>query len=53
MLKNNDENGLNIYFHGKSLDKAKISILSQYSNRMRYVRGGVAELNRQDRYLNL
>ena len=51
MLKNNDEDGLNIYFHGKSLDKAKISILSKYDNRMRYVRGGVANLDRQDRYL--
>nr|WP_293651321.1 type II CRISPR RNA-guided endonuclease Cas9 [uncultured Campylobacter sp.] len=51
MLKNNDEDGLNRYFHGKSLDKAKISILSKYDNRMRYVRGGVANLDRQDRYL--
>lgn len=51
MLKNNDEDGLNIYFHGKSLDKAKISILSKYDNRMRYVRGGVANLDRHDRYL--
>lgn len=51
MLKNNDEDGLNMYFHGKSLDKAKISILSKYDNRMRYVRGGVANLDRQDRYL--
>ena len=51
MLKNNDEDGLNIYFHGKSLDKAKISILSKYDNRMRYVCGGVANLDRQDRYL--
>lgn len=51
MLKNNDEDGLNRYFHSKSLDKAKISILSKYDNRMRYVRGGVANLDRQDRYL--
>lgn len=51
MLKNNDKDGLNIYFHSKSLDKAKISILSKYDNRMRYVRGGVAHLDKHDRYL--
>ena len=51
MLKNNDEDGLNMYFHGKSLDKAKISIIEPYKNRMRYVRGGVAHLDGHDRYL--
>lgn len=51
MLKNNDKDGLNRYFHQKSLDKAKVSIIEPYKNRMRYVRGGVANLDRQDRYL--
>ena len=51
MLKNNDKDGLNRYFHQKSLDKAKISIIEPYKNRMRYVRGGVAHLGKHDRYL--